>query len=91
MDQYQGQGWVKPEATITKESLKRDIEKRRQELAELEAQYEEMVKGDKLQAIVECRNLMRGFELSWADISDKPKRKRRTKAQMAEARAHGEK
>lgn len=61
-------GWVKPMATPTRESLKARVVELRAELAEAEEQLREMEEGERLEALVKIRNLMRGFELTPADL-----------------------
>lgn len=70
-------GWVKPVAKPTKESLKARIENLRAELCEAEAQLREIEEGERLEALVKIRNLMRGFELTPADLGFEPTAQRR--------------
>ena len=70
-------GWVKPVAKPTPESLKTRIAELRAELAEAESQLCEMEKGARLEALVKIRNLMRGFDLTPADLGLAPTPKRR--------------
>ncbi len=61
-------GWVKPVAKPTPESLKARIAELRAELTAAEAQLREMEEGERLEALVKVRNLMRAFELTPADL-----------------------
>jgi hypothetical protein len=61
-------GWVKPVAAPTRESLKARVAELRAELAEAENQLHEMEEGERLEALVKVRNLMRAFELTPADL-----------------------
>ncbi len=61
-------GWVKPVAKPTLESLKARVAELRAELAEAEGQLREMEEGERLEALVKVRNLMRAFELTPADL-----------------------
>ena len=70
-------GWVKPIAKPTRESLTARVAELRTELAEAEGQLREMEEGARLEALVKIRNLMRGFELTPADLGLVPTPKRR--------------
>jgi hypothetical protein len=70
-------GWVKPVAKPTRESLKARVTELRAELAKAEAQLREMEEDARLEALVKIRNLMRGFELTPADLGLTPTPKRR--------------
>jgi hypothetical protein len=76
-------GWVKPVAKPTRESLKARVAELRTELAEAEAQLREMQEGARLEALVKIRNLMRGFELTPADLGLVPVPKRRGRPRKA--------
>ncbi|WP_028997095.1 hypothetical protein [Azohydromonas australica] len=65
-------GWVKPVAKPTPESLRARIAELRTELAAAEAQLREMEEGARLEALVKIRNLMRAFELTSADLGLTP-------------------
>jgi hypothetical protein len=70
-------GWVRPVAKPTRESLKARVDELRTELAKAEAQLREMEEGERLEALVKVRNLMRAFELTPADLGLTPMHKRR--------------
>jgi hypothetical protein len=70
-------GWVKPVAKPTPESLKARIAELRAELAEAQALLRDMEEGARLEALVKIRNLMRGFDLTPADLGLVPVPKRR--------------
>lgn len=70
-------GWIKPVARPTRESLRARVAKLRAELAEAEALLREMEEGARLEALVKIRNLMRGFDLTPADLGLVPVPKRR--------------
>lgn len=76
-------GWVKPVAKPTRESLQARVAKLRAELAE--AQLHEMEEGERLEALVKIRNLMRGFGLTLADLGLEPTPKRRGRPRKAVA------
>lgn len=61
-------GWSRPVAKPTRESLKARVAELRAELAEAESQLREMEEGERLEALVKIRNIMRGFELTPADL-----------------------
>lgn len=61
-------GWVKPVAKPTRESLRARVAELRAELTQAEAQLREMEEGDRLEALVKVRNLMRAFELTPEDL-----------------------
>jgi hypothetical protein len=69
-------GWVKPVAKPTRESLQARVAQLRAELAETEAQLREIEEGERLEALVKSRNLMRGFNLTPADLGLVPTPKR---------------
>ena len=69
-------GWVKPVAKPTPETLKARIAELRAELTEAEAQLREMEEGERLEALVKIRNLMRAFQLTPADLGFTPTPKR---------------
>lgn len=64
--------WIKPVAKPSKESLKTRINTLRAELREAEAQLREIEEGERLEALVKVRNLMRGFQLTPADLGLEP-------------------
>ncbi|WP_028998582.1 H-NS histone family protein [Azohydromonas australica] len=70
-------GWVKPVAKPTPDSLKTRVAELRAELAEAEAQLREMEDGERLEALVKVRNLMRAFQLTPMDLGLVPVPKRR--------------
>jgi DNA-binding protein H-NS len=72
-------GWVKPVAKPTRESLKARVAELRAELAQTEAQLREMEEGERLEALVKVRNLMRAFELTPEELglTQQPKRRGR--------------
>jgi hypothetical protein len=70
-------GWVRPVAKPNRESLKARVAELRAELAETEAQLKAMEDDARLEALVKIRNLMRGFELTPADLGLVPAPKRR--------------
>ncbi|MDZ5459241.1 H-NS family nucleoid-associated regulatory protein [Azohydromonas lata] len=72
-------GWVKPVAKPTRESLKARVAELRAELSEAERQLREIEEGERLEALVKIRNLMRGFDLTPADLgfTQAPKRRGR--------------
>lgn len=69
-------GWVKPVAKPTRESLRARISVLRGELQEAEAQLRQLEDDAKLEALVKCRNLMRGHGLTVADLGLTPTPKR---------------
>lgn len=77
------QGWVKPVAAPTRESLQARIDQLRAELEEAEAQLREMNEGARLEALVKVRNLMRAFELTPADLGLTPAPKHRGRPRKA--------
>lgn len=77
------QGWEKPTAPASKESMRSRIAELKAELETLEHRLAEVEDQERLEAIVRIRNLMRGFELSWDDIL--PKKKRRGRPRKTEA------
>ena len=76
-------GWVRPVAKPNRESLKARVVELRAELAEVEAQLREMEGGERLEALVKIRNLMRAFELTPADLGLVPAPKRRGRPRKA--------
>lgn len=76
-DEDTPKGWVKPVAKATRESLKANIAELRAKLADAEAQLQEIEEGERLEALVKVRNLMRAFELTPADLGFVPTPKRR--------------
>ena len=70
-------GWVKPVAKPTRESLKARIAELRAELAQAEEQLRQLEGDARLEALVKIRNLMRGFNLTLADLGLEPVPKRR--------------
>ncbi len=71
------EGWVKPVAKPTRESLKARVADLRAELTEAEAQLKAMEDDARLEALVKVRNLMRAFELTPTDLDIAPTPKRR--------------
>lgn len=82
-DEDTPKGWVKPVATPTRESLKTRVAELRAELAEAEAKLSEMEEGERLEALVKIRNLMRGFDLTPADLGIELTPKRRGRPRKA--------
>jgi hypothetical protein len=76
-------GWVKPVAKPTRESVQARVVELRAELAKAQAQLREMEEGDRLEALVKVRNLMRAFELTPADLGLTPTPKRRGRPRKA--------
>lgn len=72
-------GWVKPVAKPTPESLKARVAELRAELAKAESELREMEEGARLETLVKIRNLMRGLNLTPADLGlvTAPKRRGR--------------
>jgi DNA-binding protein H-NS len=83
IDQRFPSGWVKPVAKPTHESLKARVGELRTELAEAEAQLREIEEGERLEALVKIRNLMRAFQLTPADLGLTPTPKRRGRPRKA--------
>lgn len=82
-DEDMPKGWVKPVAKPTRESLKARVAELRAELAEAEAQLREIEEGERLEALVKVRNLMRAFELTPADLGIEATPKRRGRPRKA--------
>ncbi|WP_157119214.1 H-NS family nucleoid-associated regulatory protein [Azohydromonas lata] len=82
-DEDTPKGWVKPVAKPTRESLKARVAELRAQLAEAETQLREIEEGERLEALVRIRNLMRGFELTLADLGLAPMPKRRGRPRKA--------
>jgi hypothetical protein len=76
-------GWVKPVAKPTPETLKVRIAELRAELDDAQAQLRELEEGERLEALVKVRNLMRAFELTLADLGLTPMPKRRGRPRKA--------
>ena len=76
-------GCVKPVAKPTRESLKTRVAELRVGLAEAEARLREIEEGERLEALVKARNLMRAFELTPEDLGLTPAPKRRGRPRKA--------
>lgn len=76
-------GWVKPAPKPTRESLQARVADLRAELAAAEAQLRAIEEGERLEALVKIRNLMRGFGLTPADLGLVPAPKRRGRPRKA--------
>lgn len=76
-------GWVKPVAKPTRESLKAHVAELRAQLSEAEAQLREIEEGERLEALIKIRNLMRAFELKPANLGLTPVPKRRGRPRKA--------
>lgn len=82
-DDNMPKGWVRPIAKPTRESLKARVAELRADLAETEAHLKVLEDDARLQALVKIRNLMRGFELTPADLGLVPAPKRRGRPRKA--------
>lgn len=75
-------GWYTPTKRESLLSLRDKVAKKRAELKELERQLKLMEDEAKLEAIVQIRNLMRAYDISFDDLA---KRKRRAKGKAEQA------
>ena len=69
MDLEVPRGWVKPQRSRTLAELQELIVQKRQELAELEREAEDILTTGRLEAIARVRNLMRAHELTIEDVA----------------------
>jgi hypothetical protein len=77
MDQARPTGWVKPQPKRTLQEIRAQIAEKRAELEVLEKEAFNLEQGPRLEAIAECRNIMRAHQLTLADLGIRtPKRTR---------------
>lgn len=61
-------GWVRPERKRTADELRALISQKRTELADLEAELQELEEGPRLEALVQILRIMRAQQLTLEDL-----------------------
>jgi len=68
MDDDTPRGWIKPERKRTLAELRTLIAEKRNELAELIREADDLASTERLKAIAQIRNIMRAHELTMDDV-----------------------